>query len=553
MTTPTANKSNGNNSWVAMAKENRAYADKRKAAKDAGLPMPLAPNAKAKQSGFLPAAGRGAGGIVGNGGASAVAPPSFARGFQRPNIVPVPLRDFSWNDVQYQGQTTGKVKLIPLRNPTGGPMCTRLTGGGSIPFTIGLQTTQNYDKPKTRMSFTVDDADERKSLERMHRDCTAYVMNIATRLYPGITEFDYSTLVARVLSEVKAKKDGGEWPQLASVNVDPQSLFSEDARSDPLLQIINESTASQVFNLPDILGQRWTSMTIEWQFLVIGEGEHKETKAKFPLISISRRLRGHMYITVDENQFHLVLPEDRAMHDASECKRKHVKVEPINTFRLLEHARVNSVQKKDKTRSARIEHIDGGNVVIKLCGSGTVPSLFGIDTNEQGNLVLTVTIESLTDEAGLDQLSVDLQTLALSRRDEYFEGSTMAGEFLKECIKPILNVRTPEAIKGGFARAFGCIFDYEKLNTTCSIIDGNGQRVTNPEAIKGKKWKEFWFMLRCTYVQKKGNLFQVGFSKRFVHMELEPDMESFHVSDEQHFEQPPPLDSTVSPNAKRVC
>jgi len=532
--------------WLTQAKENRAYAEKRKAAKDAGLPPPPAPGqAKGKATGFaMPKSTSGAtsssGARFGNNS-----------GFQAPSAVPVALKDFSWaSDVQYLPKT-GKLGIIPIRSPTNGPMCTRLTGGGTIPFAIGLQVRDAYGKESTNLTFTMDDAEERKAMERIHRDVTAYVMNIVTSLYPGITDFNYATLVGKVLSDVKSKKDGDLWPQLASVKIDPETLFSEDTRKEPLLQIINESSSAKVLNLPDVLGQRWTSMTIEWRFLVAGmmkekDAEGKETGVEVPLVSISRRLRGHMYLKVDENQYHLVLPEDRALHDASECKRKHTKVEQISTFRLLEHARISEVKQKDQTNAARMQHMDGGDVVVCLSGGGSIPPFF-LDTNREGNLVLSFCVESKSDEDGLDTLSKDLATLALSRRDEYFKKSVHSDDTLRACCKMVLPKKTEEAEAAGYARSLSLIFDHEKLNTTCSIIDGLGQRISNPNDIKGKKWRTLWFSLRCIFVKKvAGSLFEVGFSRRFIHVELQPDMESFVLNDAQ--ESMPP---SLEPDTKR--
>ncbi len=530
-------------SWLKQAQENRAYSEKRKAAKEAGLPLPPPPNAKPK-SGFPSASST-------NGAAAALSGVRPNNGFKPPSVTPVALRDFSWaSDAQYGPKSNGKPGFIPIRSPNGGPLCTKLSGGGQIPQTIGLKTTESYGKLRTRLNFTVDNEEERKGLDRIYRDVTAYVMNLAEKFYPGITEFDYAELVGRVLSEVKAKKTGGEWPQLASVNIDPTSLFSDDARKEPLLKILNETTGSHVLNLNDVLGQKWTSMTIEWQLLVVGftkikDADGNDTGKELPLISISRRLRGHLYIAVDENQFHLVLPEDRTLHDASECKRKHVKVEDITTFRFLEHARVFELKQKDQAHTAFCEHVDGGSVIIKVCGGGSIPP-FCLDTNMQGKLVLTVSIDNISDETAFDALSADLQTLVLSRRDEFFKKSTHTDETLRAFCNFIMNKKTPEAEAKGFSRGFGMIFDWEKLNTTCSIIDGMGQRINDPNAIKGRKWKEIWFALRCIYVQKKSNSFEVGFSKRFVHMELQPDMESFVVNDECD-----PIPSLEQPNSKR--
>ncbi len=530
------------NTWLAKAKENRAFSDLVKANKNAGLPAPVRAGSK-PSTGFGSGSNNNSNNNNGGGNANSTSVQRFGNnGFRpmQPSLVPVPMRDFTWSDAVYGTKSKGTdTCFIPIRSPSGGPLCTTLTGGGKFPLAIGLKTTEGYKgKMRTRVNFTVDDPEERKALERIPRDVLNYVVNIVDKLYPGYVFQDYTTLVGRVLSEVKPKKEGGgEWPQLASVNTNPDDLFSANTNQAPVLKIINEGTGSQVFDLRDILDQRWKSMTIEWQLLVVGWTEDKETKVKSPLISISRRLRGHMYITVDETSHHYVFPEDEVLHEESECKRKHTIPISISRFRLLEHAKVFEVKQKDQTHSARIEHIDGGNVLIKLTQGGTIPNMFYLETNQQGNLVLTVAIDGPEDEAGLDQLTKDFITMVLERRTEYVKTSTISDGTLSDGVKSILPEKTPNAEKGGFSRSFPCIFEYEKLGTACKIVDSIGQPITDPEKIRGKKWQEYWFTLRSTYVKKNGKLFEIGFSKRFVYLKLQPDANDFIINDERNYEQ----------------
>ncbi len=102
----------------------------------------------------------------------------------------------------------------------------------------------------------------------------------------------------------------------------------------------------------------------------------------------------------------------------------------------------NGVKNKDQTHSARLEHIDGGNVLIHLTGGGTIPNMFDLETNQQGNLALTVGPE---DEAVLDQLSKDFITMVLERRTEYVKTSTISNSSLMDCVKSILSEKTPIA------------------------------------------------------------------------------------------------------------
>jgi len=461
--------------------------------------------------------------------------------------------------VIYGKKSNGDPQFIPIRSSTNGPMCTTLTGGGTFPQAVGLKISEGFKgKTKNRLSFTVDDPEERKSLERIQRDVLAYAVNIVEQLYPGYQFQNFSTLVAPPMGEVRSKKDGaGEWPQLASANANPEDLFSANYNQPPLLQIISEKTSKAVTNLPDILDQQWKSMTIEWQFLVVSWKEDPKTKIKAPCISIARRLRGHMYIAVDETRHHLVFPEEEAGH-ATECKRKHTIVEPISKFSLINQARIFEVKQKDQTQTARVEHMEGGNLLIKLTEGGTIPNFF-LEPNQQDKLVLSVCIDGANDEAGLDRLSKELQTIVLLRRDEYAKKSTLTDDTLKQCVKPILNPTTPAAEAGGFSRSFACIIENDKLGSACRIVDSFGQSILDPEKLRGKKWDEYWFTIRSTYVKKVAQLYEIGFSKRFVYMKLQPDTNDFVIKDERTFassssnDAPPPLEQASSePSAKRA-
>jgi len=442
-------------------------------------------------------------------------------GFAQPSVVPVTAQAFTWQEVVYLSKTSGTVNLIPLRNPTKGPLCIRFVGGGSIPHAIGLQIN-SYGQP--HVTFTMDSPEEQRCMDLMHSGLCDDAIKYAEQWYPGET-VDATTLVGRILSEVKPKKDGGgEWPRLASANISENDLYAKDDREDPALIIVNEN-GQRIYNLPDILAQKWTAMTIELKSLVLGHNE----KTNQPHVSISRRIR-RLNIAIDENAHHTVFPCDRVLHDKTECKRKHTIITPIAEFSLIRDAIIHDLKTKDKTTSARIEHKNGGDVVIKLTGGGTLPPFF-CDVNRENKHVITVSIDNDDDEKRLDGIVEELRTIAIERRASYFPKSKDQDDLLKRCVKRVLGKKSDKPEHAKFSRAFGCITDLENLGTTVVIVDGNGEKITDPEQMKYQKWEELWFALRCTYMKVVGEFFEVGFSKRLIYLQLAREMSSYRLEE----------------------
>ncbi len=554
--------------WASVAIENKKDSDARKKAKEKGLPPPVSQFAKQKpqyqRTGFG-GTSRGAGREGGGGG-------GFGR--RQLEIAPVPLKDFSLGQDAKFGKLPalkpGKdARFMSITTPGGAPLCTTLTGGGCFPPTFAVKLNENEQSaPSARVTFTVDDPEERSAMERMHADIVEYAVNNIAMLFPDdYTKYEsYEDFVPYVISPVKAKKTGdGDWAQTASASVPLADLESSMFGSTPLLEVFDEETGNKIDYFPDIAGQRWKKMTIEWKFFIVGWKEDRKTKIKSPNFAIYRRLRGKLIVTPDLTIPHLIYPEDAERHETSGCVRPHTKVMPVSQFVYFDKerperqtVRTGEVTMKDMAQTARVVNAtDGGPVVIELNGGGTIPPFF-LEPNLQGKLKFSFTVEDPDDEKCLNDVSSQLLALVTDRRSEFLGESDCKDESIYLFVKELLSKKTKNMVKGGFSRAIGLIFDDQNYGTTSRIVDCVGNEIKDPQELRGKKWSTLWFTISSVYIQTEGQMFKIGFSRRFTYMKLAPDSDQYVMPDESHpsssttLALPPPLEASspsVSPSS----
>jgi hypothetical protein len=524
----------GGGKWSQFAQETKALKEKRK------LTIKVEPNAHPQPTTNAVAA------APTNARSNPTPPPSrfIKKAAPPPPVVPMDILDFHWSEVVYghkRGGTQGYPPMIPLRNPTQGPMCITWKGGGTIPQSIGLQRTDNG---KLRLTLQVDSVEERKACGRIYEELIASAMVHAKEWYPDTDIANYNDSVGRILSEVKAKPDGtGEYPPLASVNIDERDLVPKDLEHEPALVIMKDGGQKQEFDVLAVLGQRWEYMVWELQWLIIGV--HKEKG--YPYITLSRRLR-RLHIAVDENSFHTVFPEDKERHDATECKRKHTTPQKLLEFSLKKDATIMPLVMKEKSASARVESKTGGDVILVLKGGGTLP-FFVIDQNQQGDINFSFSVDSIEEEQKLDAIVDELRTHVVKERATYYPKSEMPDEFLKYTVKRLLGKKSDKPEHADFTRNMSCIIDTEKIGTTVSIIGGLGQAIMEPsrDALVGKRWEEAWIVLRSVYRQVEGDLFKVGFSKRLLYIKLAREMSDYTLS----VAPPPAADATATADVSK--
>lgn len=448
------------------------------------------------------------------------------------------IAEFLWKEVRYATKTRGVPAkgvppMIPLRSPTLGPMCVEFRRGGTIPQSIGISINK---RGKMKLAITLDDLSEKTGLDRAWKDLVTELRFKYKEWFPNaeITHFEDS--VGRLLGEEKPSKDGGEaLPQLSSFSINEKDLYPIDEFHPPALQItttLPNGETKQVYDLNALPGQRWETMTAEFQFLVPGTSEKEGPMFGQPFLTVARRVR-RLHFVVNEDSFHTVYPHQKATHDAAECKRKHNSPMLVTEFKLLEHTRIGSLQTKGQANFCSMVHVGAGDVIVKLVSGGTLPP-FVISRNREGDLVFSASVEDPKEEQALDAIAQELKLWAVKNRNELFPGSDLPDEVIaKMFCKPLLGAKSKKPEYADLPRQVNMIFSEDKIGTTVHMLDSFGMPITDPMTqLPGKRWQEIWIHLRCLYDQVKtaGVLWETGFSRRLLFMQLAPSMDDWDLT-----------------------
>ena len=209
------------------------------------------------------------------------------------------------------------------------------------------------------------------------------------------------------------------------------------------------------------------------------------------------------------------------LEDKQETKRKVApkaavcKIEDFNFERDVKVAALGTGTFKNAklTRSC-----DGGVVMVSLNAGGEVNKEFGVETSSFGGLNINFT---LTDNEynKLKQVHDDMLKTVVSRRDEFFPGSTKSDEFIEEMANATVHPPKPKKEGGGHWPASMSIkvekeedlLADSRGKRKCKVKSKVGGYVDNIFDIKGCSWEKAVIEMRFVYVQSKGSF---GISKK---------------------------------------
>jgi len=367
-----------------------------------------------------------------------------------PIAVPIALREFNFSThMQMEPKRGGKPAgpstngrdippMINLRNPTQGPLCVTATGGGSIHPQFGVSISE-YGQ--TRMQITFDDPVERNAWTMLASDLGKWLEQHAKECYPEEIILKGVTHINPILSEAKPKPGGpaaGMYEQLAAFNINDFDLLSAHGRA-PELVILDENKRP-ITNFQQLPGTRWTFLTIELQRLILGRNQ-KKGELPTPLVTLNRRVRA-LDIKTDETIPHFLFPEDVDVHNAETCKRPHHVPIHAKDFVLSKHMRIEELKKMEGaggTEGAKVTGGEqGGEVLIKLCGGGTLPPFVVSWSEKNKNWRVSLPVESKLEEDALDSMYEQFQNLVVENRNKFFPRKKEDNAWVRSQCKKIL-------------------------------------------------------------------------------------------------------------------
>jgi hypothetical protein len=165
------------------------------------------------------------------------------------------------------------------------------------------------------------------------------------------------------------------------------------------------------------------------------------------------------------------------------------------TFNFAKHAIIGDMQ-AGKMKTAKLESVSGGPLIIEFNGGGFIPVSFGCKKNQYGKLVMSANVEEKAEYDNMTRAKADVVDAVIKNRESWFQGATISDALIAELVSGI--VGDPRPKKDGNGKWPGSIsgnVDINKLATAdnpkapVKLLDADGGFI-RPEDLPGRHWSK---------------------------------------------------------------